>query len=187
MKLYSSYQITSPHKLRIRISPTTTPSIRNLKVRTTLLTLRKGRLSQFLASKMSVENQVTAPLEAPVEKSPDTIVEDANCTQDQDRPYSTFSERQKTCISFIASFSAMFSGLSSFIYYPSITAISQSLRVSIELVNLTFTCYQVVSGIAPSILGDQRIKAAVVPCASSHLYSISPPIWASQSRVATQV
>ncbi|KAL9629604.1 MAG: hypothetical protein Q9164_006811 [Protoblastenia rupestris] len=74
--------------------------------------------------------------------------------QDDSRPYSCFSQQQKTCISFIASFSAMFSGLSSFIYYPSITAISHSLDVSIELVNLTITSYQVVSGIAPSILGD---------------------------------
>ncbi|KAL8832479.1 MAG: hypothetical protein Q9191_000249 [Dirinaria sp. TL-2023a] len=48
----------------------------------------------------------------------------------------------------------MFSGLSSFIYFPSITAISASLHVSIELINLTITSYQIVSGIAPSILGD---------------------------------
>lgn len=48
----------------------------------------------------------------------------------------------------------MFSGFSSFIYYPSITAISHSLHVSAELINLTITSYQVVSGIAPSILGD---------------------------------
>ena len=44
----------------------------------------------------------------------------------------------------------MFSGLSSFIYYPSITAISYDLHVAVELVNLTITAYQVVSGIAPS-------------------------------------
>ncbi len=74
--------------------------------------------------------------------------------EDDNRSYSCFSQRQKTCISSIASFSAMFSGLSSFIYYPSITAISRSLHVSVELVNLTITSYQVVSGIAPSILGD---------------------------------
>jgi MFS family permease len=48
----------------------------------------------------------------------------------------------------------MFSGLSSFIYYPAITALSRSLRVSIELINLTITSYQLVSGVAPSILGD---------------------------------
>lgn len=74
--------------------------------------------------------------------------------QSQSPPYSCFSQRQKRCISSIASFSAMFSGLSSFIYYPAITAISHSLHVFVELINLTITSYQVVSGIAPSILGD---------------------------------
>ena len=69
-------------------------------------------------------------------------------------PYSSFTPTQKACISYAASFSAMFSGLSSFIYYPAITALSQSLEVSIELINLTITSYQLVSGVAPSILGD---------------------------------
>lgn len=73
---------------------------------------------------------------------------------DDGPPYSCFSQRQKTYISSIASFSAMFSGLSSFIYYPSITAISNSLHVTVELINLTITSYQIISGIAPSVLGD---------------------------------
>ena len=77
-----------------------------------------------------------------------------NPSPDDSQPYSYFSQRQKRCIAFLASFSAMFSGLSSFIYYPSITAISRSLNVSVELVSLTITSYQIVSGIAPSILGD---------------------------------
>lgn len=68
--------------------------------------------------------------------------------------YSAFTPTQKACISYAVSFSAMFSGLSSFIYYPAITALSRSLRVSIELINLTITSYQIVSGIAPSIVGD---------------------------------
>ena len=68
--------------------------------------------------------------------------------------YSSFTPVQKVYISCTASFSAMFSGLSSFIYYPAITALSSSLGVSIELINLTITSYQLVSGVAPSILGD---------------------------------
>lgn len=48
----------------------------------------------------------------------------------------------------------MFSGLSSFVYYPAITALARSLHVSIESINLTITAYLVVSGLAPSILGD---------------------------------
>ncbi|KAI9848523.1 MAG: hypothetical protein M1837_007192 [Sclerophora amabilis] len=73
--------------------------------------------------------------------------------QDQ-RPYTIFTAKQKACISYAASVSAMFSGLSSFIYYPAITALSESLHVSTEAINLTITSYLVVSGIAPAILGD---------------------------------
>ena len=82
------------------------------------------------------------------------VGEGEHVLQDDSRSYSCFIQRQKTSISYIASFSAMFSGLSSFIYYPSITAISHSLKVFVELIYLTITSYQVTSGIAPSFLGD---------------------------------
>ena len=68
--------------------------------------------------------------------------------------YSTFSKTSKRWILIAASFSAMFSGLSSFIYYPAITPIAEDLHTSIELVNLTITSYLIVSGLAPSIVGD---------------------------------
>ena len=112
-------------------------------------------MSRVATSTMSLPAQV--PLESSVEKTSDTpadVQEQEQPVQDVAQSYSCFSPRQKTYISAIASFSAMFSGLSSFIYYPAITAISRSLHVSIELINLTITSYQIVSGIAPSILGD---------------------------------
>ncbi|KAL8810829.1 MAG: hypothetical protein Q9223_002062 [Gallowayella weberi] len=57
-------------------------------------------------------------------------------------------------ISFAASFAAMFSGLSSFIYYPAISPIAADIHTSVQLVNLTITSYLIVSGIVPSIVGD---------------------------------
>jgi len=72
-------------------------------------------------------------------------------------PYSTFTKWQKSGIVFLTGYTAMFSPLSSFIYYPAITPITpilESLHVSIELINLTITSYLVVSGIAPALLGD---------------------------------
>ena len=42
--------------------------------------------------------------------------------------YSTFSKTSKRWILIAASFSAMFSGLSSFIYYPAITPIAEDLH-----------------------------------------------------------
>ena len=104
-----------------------------------------------------MEDKIEAPAETSLEQSSAPLTgakEGDHVSQSDTRPYSSFSRRQKTYISSIASCSAMFSGLSSFIYYPAITAISRSLDVSVELVNLTITSYQVVSGIAPSILGD---------------------------------
>ena len=71
-----------------------------------------------------------------------------------DAPYSSFSPIQKTLLALAASMSAMFSGLSSFVYYPAITALARSLHVSIQSINFTITAYLVLSGLAPSILGD---------------------------------
>lgn len=69
-------------------------------------------------------------------------------------PYSCFSKRQKKMIVFIISFTAIFSPISSFIFFPAIHALSNGLGVSIERINLTVTSYMVVSGIAPAVLGD---------------------------------
>lgn len=68
--------------------------------------------------------------------------------------YSAFSKAEKSLIAFLIAFAAMFSPLSSFIYYPAITSLSRDLHVSLELINLTITSYMVVSGVAPAILGD---------------------------------
>src|SRR5256885_1867977 len=48
----------------------------------------------------------------------------------------------------------MFSGLSSYIYYPAITPLAKSLKISVELINLTVMSYMIVAGVAPSITGD---------------------------------
>ena len=69
-------------------------------------------------------------------------------------PYSAFNGLQKSFIVYAASVSAMFSGLSSFIYYPAITALASSLATSTGNINLTITAYLVVAGLAPSFLGD---------------------------------
>jgi len=69
-------------------------------------------------------------------------------------PYSIFTKAQKRLIVSLVAFSAMFSTLSSFIYYPAINSLSRDLNVSIEKINLTITSYMLVSGLAPAILGD---------------------------------
>lgn len=93
----------------------------------------------------------------PLSKGPPldiATVTTGSATDDHNNQYSLFTARQKSCISWLASWSAMYSGLSSFIYYPAISALSHSLGVTVEMVNLSITSYQAVSGIAPAIMGD---------------------------------
>ena len=68
--------------------------------------------------------------------------------------YSVFSKPQKRWIIFLAAFAGWFSTLSSFIFFPAIVAIANDLHTSVERINLTITSYLIVSGIAPSIMGE---------------------------------
>lgn len=69
-------------------------------------------------------------------------------------PFSVFTAAEKQWISYIASFGAMFSTLSSYIYFPALVPMANDLGVSVSLVNLTVTSYLIVAGIAPAFMGD---------------------------------
>lgn len=69
-------------------------------------------------------------------------------------PYSSFTKRQKWLIIFLSTFAASFSPLSSFIFFPAITTLSDSLNVSTAKINYTITSYMIVAGIAPALMGD---------------------------------
>ena len=77
--------------------------------------------------------------------------------------YSAFFKNRKRWIACAASFAAMFSGLSSFIYYPTIEPLANALHTTVELINLTITSYQIVSGVAPSIIGDMADRTGRRP------------------------
>ncbi|KAK4242392.1 major facilitator superfamily domain-containing protein [Achaetomium macrosporum] len=78
--------------------------------------------------------------------------EDSFTTETQ--PFSVFTNGQKRWVNWVASFGAMFSTLNSYIYFPAVIPIASDLNVSVALVNLTITCYLVVAGISPAIMGD---------------------------------
>ncbi|KAJ5576066.1 hypothetical protein N7535_002992 [Penicillium sp. DV-2018c] len=69
-------------------------------------------------------------------------------------PYHVFSRPRKLLIVCIVSFAAIFSPLSSNIYFPAIAEISHELGVSVSLATLTVTIYMIVQGIAPSFWGS---------------------------------
>lgn len=69
-------------------------------------------------------------------------------------PFSVFTRGQKRWISWMASFGAMFSTLASYIYFPAVEPMANDLNVSVALINLTITCYLIVAGLAPAVMGD---------------------------------
>ncbi|KAF1797118.1 major facilitator superfamily domain-containing protein [Mucor lusitanicus] len=69
-------------------------------------------------------------------------------------PYSIFTKRKKAVIVGIASCSALFSPLSSNIYYPAIEVLQKDMHTTINMINLTITMYMVFQGISPSFWGS---------------------------------
>jgi MFS family permease len=92
------------------------------------------------------------------EKPPDKTL--ANDSKEAPSPetaepeYSIFSRRHKRLIISLVAFVGWFSSLSSFIYFPVITALAESLSTTISKINLTVTAYLAVSAVAPAIAGD---------------------------------
>ncbi|CAP70901.1 uncharacterized protein PODANS_3_9580 [Podospora anserina S mat+] len=78
-------------------------------------------------------------------------------------PYSIFSPRQKLVVTLLVSFAAMFSTLSSFIYYPALVPLSESFGVSLGLIQLTITSYLIIAGIAPAFMGDMADQSGRRP------------------------
>ncbi|KAF2756965.1 protein serine/threonine phosphatase 2C [Pseudovirgaria hyperparasitica] len=71
-----------------------------------------------------------------------------------DAPHSIFSTTQKRWIASLASFGAMFSTLSSYVYFPALVPMASDFDVSVTLINLTVTSYLIVAGVAPAFMGD---------------------------------
>ncbi|TLD30943.1 hypothetical protein PspLS_01947 [Pyricularia sp. CBS 133598] len=80
--------------------------------------------------------------------------EDTQAQTPPDQPYSIFTTGQKKWISNVTAFGAMFSTMSSYIYFPALVPMARDLDVSVSLINLTVTSYLIVAGIAPAFMGD---------------------------------
>ncbi|TID25600.1 MFS general substrate transporter [Venturia nashicola] len=70
-----------------------------------------------------------------------------------DPPHHILSRSKKKQLVYLVSLAAMFSPLSSNIYFPALTDIAESLNTSIALVALTVSIYMVFQGLAPSFWG----------------------------------
>ncbi|KAH6631002.1 major facilitator superfamily domain-containing protein [Chaetomium sp. MPI-SDFR-AT-0129] len=104
---------------------------------------------------MDLKNENGAVINPPPQ--PDVQVHDTSQSTeatDTAPPFSTFTPREKQWISSLGSFGAMFSTLSSYIYFPALVPMADELGVSVALINLTVTSYLVVAGVAPAFMGD---------------------------------
>ncbi|KAH6622735.1 major facilitator superfamily domain-containing protein [Chaetomium tenue] len=81
----------------------------------------------------------------------------------EEPPFSIHTPLRKTLITLAASLAALFSTLSSYIYYPALTRIAADLHVSLMLVQLTITSYLVVAGVAPAFMGDMADRGGRRP------------------------
>ncbi|RWA04492.1 hypothetical protein EKO27_g10612 [Xylaria grammica] len=75
-------------------------------------------------------------------------------TVDEDVPYTVFTKWEKRSINLQSSFAAMFSTLSSYIYFPALVPMAKDLHVSVALINLTVTSYLIIAAVAPAFMGD---------------------------------
>jgi hypothetical protein len=67
-------------------------------------------------------------------------------------PFSIFSSRQKLFITTMASLAALFSPISTVIYYPALDTLAKEFDVSFTLINLTVTSYLVRHQIPPKAI-----------------------------------
>lgn len=104
------------------------------------------------------DESATSASPSPHDKSPTLSVPHECVLNPTSPPYSFFTKRQKWLIIFLSTFAASFSPLSSFIFFPAIIALSDSLNVSTARINFTITSYMIVAGIAPALLGDEADK-----------------------------
>ena len=90
-------------------------------------------------------------------------------------PYSFFSSSEKWWIVLLVAFAGWFSTLSSFIYLPAIPLLAKSLHASVAQVELTVTSHLMVSGIAPSIVGNaaELIGRRTILVAALSIYIVS--------------
>jgi MFS family permease len=104
-------------------------------------------------------NSPTSPAILPASSSPcaggeaatTKEVEACSPVDDPLPEYSALSERQRAWLLAFASLAAGISPASSTTYYPAVTSLARDLQVSVSLINLTISTYQIFQGLAPSV------------------------------------
>ncbi|KAF4341760.1 dityrosine transporter [Fusarium beomiforme] len=119
----------------------------------TLSETERGKFSEKIDSKSLSQNPGPDSAE-PDASGPNNDLEAGPQPSPPDPPYTIFTYKEKVGIILLVSFLAIISPLSSTVFLPAITSISQDLNVSVSLVNLTITSYLIFQGLAPSFIGN---------------------------------
>lgn len=119
--------------------------------RTTNMSICTEQASQAERARKETSHAPTAP--SPPKKEESSAL-DNDLSPTPTSPYSKFTQPQKRLTVFLITFAATFSPMSSSIFFPAMNALSASLHVSVEKVNVTITSYMIVAGIAPAVIGD---------------------------------
>lgn len=104
-------------------------------------------------------------------KTAETLCQDDNPRQrtgvpgsgDIEQPFTVFTRGERIWINLAAAWGAMFSTMSSYIYYPAIVPLANDLGVTVLLLNLTMTSYLVMAAVAPAFMGDLADQAGRRP------------------------
>ncbi|KAK6836889.1 hypothetical protein PG987_007384 [Apiospora arundinis] len=102
-----------------------------------------------------VDATLPTPLIAPSLSKGDAssikIEEACPTAEDISSDYNALTHRQRATLLFFASCAATISPASSTTYFPAITSLARDLQVSVSLINLTISVYQIFQGLAPSV------------------------------------
>ncbi|KAK8859127.1 major facilitator superfamily domain-containing protein [Apiospora arundinis] len=79
------------------------------------------------------------------------IEEACPTAEDISSDYNALTHRQRATLLFFASCAATISPASSTTYFPAVTSLARDLQVSVSLINLTISVYQIFQGLAPSV------------------------------------
>ncbi|KAK7993294.1 AN1-type zinc finger protein [Apiospora arundinis] len=100
-------------------------------------------------------------------------IEEASPTaEDISSDYNALTHRQRATLLFFASCAATISPASSTTYFPAVTSLARDLQVSVSLINLTISVYQIFQGLAP--LSHGRLLRSI--CGSSGTVALAQAV-----------
>ncbi|KAK5055829.1 hypothetical protein LTR69_008204 [Exophiala sideris] len=127
-------------------------------------TAEDGSMSPGSNPQLPLPPQEESRTSAVVEETPSTVTRNVDGDVEKqatstpaapsDKPFSSFTQRQKYLIVLCATLGGLFSPFTAQIYFPALNTIASDLNVSISQVNLTITTYMIFQAVVPSFVSS---------------------------------